>query len=119
MRSRGTAIVLRHGKVLLVRDKGKHRFSLPGGGINENEPAVSAAAREVYEELGLHIQMVRRLHECDFKGSLSQHKVCLVETTGTPRLKGHELDTFLWWDTKQDLPVYEHVKHILKKFLVK
>ena len=115
MRQRGTAVVIRDGKVLLVRDKGKHRFSLPGGAINKNEPTVSAAAREVYEELGLHVIMVKRLRGCDFKGSLSEHKVCLVQVSGEPRIRGHELDKFLWWDMKSSTPVYEHVTQILKK----
>jgi ADP-ribose pyrophosphatase YjhB (NUDIX family) len=116
MRQRGTAIVLRNGKILLVRDKGKRKFSLPGGGINKNEPTVSAAAREVYEELGLHVAIVRRMRECDCKGSLSEHKVCLVEVTGEPRIKGHELDKFIWWNMKESIPVYEHVNKILRKY---
>ena len=116
MRQRGTAIVIRAGKILLVRDRGKHRFPLPGGAINKNEPSVSAAAREVYEELGLHVTMVKRLHECDFKGSLSEHKVCLIRANGEPRLRGHELDKFIWWDMKEPIPVYEHVTHILKRY---
>jgi hypothetical protein len=39
LRERGVAVVIRHGKVLLVRDRGKHRFSLPGGGIKKGERA--------------------------------------------------------------------------------
>jgi len=58
MRTRGTAVVIKDGKVLMVRDKGKHRYSLPGGGINKNEPTVSAAAREVYEELDTFVANV-------------------------------------------------------------
>jgi 8-oxo-dGTP pyrophosphatase MutT (NUDIX family) len=116
MRQRGTVLVIRHGKVLLVRDKGRHKYSLPGGGIHEGEPTVSAAARELYEELGLHVTSVKRLRECDFKGSLSEHKVCLIEANGEPYLKGHELGKFIWWDMKQPIPVYSHVTVILKKF---
>ena len=78
LRGRGVAVVLRCGKVLLVRDKGKSRYSLPGGGIKKGEPTVSAAARELFEELGLRAVNIRRLRECDFKGSFSYHKVCLV-----------------------------------------
>ena len=115
MRQRGTAVVIRDGKVLLVRDKGKHRFSLPGGKIERNEPTVSAAAREVYEELGLRVTLVKRLRECDFKGSLSEHKVCLIKAAGEPKLRGHELDKWIWWDMKDSIPVYEHVTNILKK----
>jgi ADP-ribose pyrophosphatase YjhB (NUDIX family) len=115
MRQRGTAIVIRDNKVLLVRDAKAHRYSLPGGGINKNEPVVSAAAREVYEELGLHVTMVKRIQECDFRGSLSEHRVCLVEVTGEPNIRSHELDKFIWWDMKEEIPVFEHVTYILNK----
>jgi len=115
LRSRGTAVVIRHGKVLLVRDKGKHQFSLPGGGIRENEPAASAAGRELFEELGLSPIKITRLRECDFDGSASHHKVCLIEARGEPRLRGNELDKFIWWDMKASVPVFAHVGVILAK----
>jgi 8-oxo-dGTP diphosphatase len=84
MRSRATAIIFRDSRVLLVKDKGKDKYSLPGGGINHNEPSVSAAAREVHEELGLHVSMVKRLENCDFRGAFNNHRVCLVEAEGEP-----------------------------------
>jgi len=115
MRNRGTAVVIRHGKVLLVRDRGKHRFSLPGGGIKKEEPSVSAAARELYEELGLKAANATRRTDCDFKGSASYHRVCLIEADGKPKLRGHELDKFIWWDMKKPVPMYSHVKMILSK----
>ena len=115
MRQRGTAIVIRNGKVLLVRDKGHNKFSLPGGGIHKEEPTVSATARELYEELGLHVTSVKRLRRCDFKGSLNEHKVCLIKANGEPHLRGHELDRFIWWDIKTPIQVYSHVTNILKK----
>ncbi|MBM3156016.1 MAG: NUDIX domain-containing protein [Chloroflexi bacterium] len=115
LRLRGTAVVIRGGKVLLVRDRGRHRFSLPGGGIKGNEPAASAAGRELFEELGLSPVKITRMHDCDFKGSASYHKVCLIETRGEPCLRGHELDKFVWWDMKREIPVFSHVKVILSK----
>ena len=115
MRQRGTAVVIRDGKILLVRDRGKHHFSLPGGATKKGEPTVSAAARELYEELGLNVVKVTRLRECDFKGSVSEHKVCLIEASGEPHLRGHELDKFMWWDMKESVPIYAHVKGILSK----
>ncbi len=69
MRKRSTAVVIRDGKVLLVRDKGRHHFSLPGGGIKKEEP--------------------------------------------NPR--GHELGKFTWWDMKEPILIYAHVKNILKR----
>jgi len=107
--------VIRGGKALLVRDRGKHHFSLPGGAVKKGEPAVSAAARELYEELGLHVVSAKRLRGRDFRGSVSEHKVCLIEVSGEPYLKSHEIDKFLWWDMKDDVPVYAHVKNILMK----
>jgi 8-oxo-dGTP pyrophosphatase MutT (NUDIX family) len=115
LRYRGTAVVLRDGKVLLVRDRGRHHFSLPGGGIRENEPAASAAGRELFEELGLSPVKITRMRECDFKWSASHHKVCLIEAGGEPRLRGHELDKFIWWDMKQPIPVFAHVTQILHR----
>ena len=115
MRKRGTAVVIRDGKVLLVRDKGHQRFSLPGGGIRKGEPTVSAAVRELYEELGLTAIKVTRLRECDFRGSLSEHKACLIQAKGEPHLRGHELNKFIWWDMKEPIPIYAHVKNILKR----
>lgn len=114
MRQRGVAVVIVNGKVLLVRDKGKRHYSLPGGAIKRGEPTTSAAARELYEELGLHpIQIIRR-RDCDFKGAVSNHRVCLIKADGTPHLKGHELDKFIWWDMKRPVPLYAHVRYIIK-----
>jgi 8-oxo-dGTP pyrophosphatase MutT (NUDIX family) len=115
MRQRGVAVVMRHGKVLLVRDRGKHSFSLPGGALKKGEPTVSGAARELYEELGLTAPKVTRLRNCDFRGVVSLHEVCLVEASGEPHLRGHELDKFMWWDMKTRVPIYSHVKNILKR----
>jgi len=54
MRKRVTVVVIRDGKVLLVGDKGVVSFSLPEGAIENGETVKSAAARELYEELGLN-----------------------------------------------------------------
>ena len=115
MRQRGVAVVIRHGEALLVRDRGKHQFSLPGGGIKKGEPTASAAARELYEELGLKAIKVTRRRDCDFKSPVTNHRVCLIQASGTPRLRGHELNKFIWWDMKKPIPVYAHVQYILGK----
>ena len=112
-RRRRTAVVIRKGRVLLVRDKGRSRFSLPGGGINKGEPTASAAARELYEELDLRAQKVIRLHHCDFRSPLTEHRVCLIEASGEPRLRGHELNKFIWWDMNAPVPIFGHVTAIL------
>ena len=115
-RRRGTAVVIRKGRVLLVRDRGRSRFSLPGGGIKKGEPTVSAAARELYEELGLRAQEVTRLHHCDYKSPLTEHRVCLIEASGEPHLLGHELNKYIWWDMKTPIQVFGHVTVILNAY---
>lgn len=118
MRKRATAVVIRDGKVLLVREKGLVSFSLPGGAIEKGESAVSAAARELNEELGLNSIKVTRLRGCDYKGSVNEHKVCRVQAEGEPHPK-LEIDRFMWWDRKEPstIAVYPHVNSILKKIL--
>jgi ADP-ribose pyrophosphatase YjhB (NUDIX family) len=115
MRHRATAIIIRDGKLLLVRDRESKRFSLPGGGLKHGEPSVSGAAREVSEELGLHPVEVKRLRDCDFEGGINQHHVCMVTVTGEPHIK-EELNAFLWWDMKSPVLTFDHVTAILKKF---
>lgn len=118
MRKRVTAVVIRDGKVLLVRDKGLVAFSLPGGAVKRGEAIVSAAARELREELGLNSIRVTRLRGCDYKGSVNNHKVCRVQAEGEPHPR-REVDKFIWWDIKEPITiaVYAHVNSILKKIL--
>jgi len=115
VRIRGTAVVFRDGKVLLVRDKGKLKFSLPGGGTQHHEPSMAAAIRELHEELGMRARKAERIFRCDLEGSLFKHKVSLIETDDEPRLRGKELEEYLWWDMKTDIPRFGDIDQILKK----
>lgn len=114
-RARVTAVILREGKVLLVRDRGLDRYSLPGGGIHKGEPINSAVTRELREELGLKVTKITRLRDNDFNGAVNNHRVCLIEVSGEPRIKGRELDRFKWWDMREPVPAYAHVEGILSK----
>lgn len=102
----------------MVRDRGKSLYSLPGGGIKYNEPSVSAAAREVFEELGLHTIEVTRIRKADYQGESEMHRVCLIKISGEPHLR-EELDRYMWWDMKQPLPMFNHVTRILGKVRIK
>ena len=82
--------------------------------MNWTEPSTSAAAREVYEELGLRATKITRLRDCDYGGSVNKHRVCLIEADGEVHLRGHELDKFIWWDMKKQVPIHPHVKEILR-----
>lgn len=112
LRKRGVAVVLRQGRVLLVKDRGKNKYSLPGGGVHGNERSYQAAARELFEETGLRAK--KSTYIGSFNGAVSEHKAFLIEAEGHVHLKQHgELISYLWWDMKSDVPVYAHVKAIL------
>jgi 8-oxo-dGTP pyrophosphatase MutT (NUDIX family) len=116
MRQRGTAIIERDGKILLVRDRGARSWSLPGGGIKRHEPSMSAASREASEELGVRITRGKRLPMCDFQSRHNYHRVSAVKISGDPKINLHELEDMMWWDGEESIPMYDHVRVILDKY---
>jgi len=114
-RQRATAVVFKDRKVLLVRDRGKRHYSLPGGGINRRETTEEAAERELYEELGLHSTKITRFREYDFNGIVNKHKICLIVANGDPHIKSHELGSYFWWDMKEHVPTYRYVRVVVNR----
>jgi 8-oxo-dGTP diphosphatase len=62
------AIVVREGRMLVIR-RSRHviaplAYCFPGGGIEEGETEEAAVVREVHEEVGVQIHVLRRLWEC-------------------------------------------------------
>ena len=113
LRRRGVAVVIRHGRVLLVKDKGVHKYSLLGGGVKKYERSAKAAARELFEETGLRAKRATWIGS--FKGAVSDHRAYLVEAVGHVHLQEHgELKTYMWWDMKKPIPVFAYVRAILK-----
>ncbi len=115
-RIRATALVIRDDKILLVRDKHRHDYSMPGGGFKANESTIQAGIREVFEELRLRTVSAERLRYCDFDGQRARHKVCLLKVEGTPHIDEKELDGYIWWDMKSDIAAQGHVKKILNEY---
>ena len=101
---RGTALLFRNGKVLLVRDRGKSSFSLPGGRRSGAEAILCTAVREIYEELGMRTRKAERLCHCDYESRHNQHKATLIESDDDPVLNDGELAEFCWWDLKSKIP---------------
>lgn len=112
-RLRATAVVMRGGAVLLVRDRGAKAYSLPGGRRERGETATEAAARELGEELGMRAVRVRRLERCDYESRHNLHQVSLVESLDEPRLADGELEAFMWWDRREPIAAFDHVRAIL------
>lgn len=118
-RYRATAVVIQNDKVLLVKDKGKDDWSMPGGGFNHGESTIQACIREVTkEELGrLTVVSAERLRQCNFKGTRAKHKVAKLIVEGKAYVKDkHELQNkILWWDMKGKIKAQGHVYCILNK----
>ena len=111
-RRRATLIMRREGRILLVRDRGRSSYGLPGGGIEDGELPIVAAARELHEETGLEATSIRYLFS--FEGKYNVHRVYEVEADGEAEARG-EIDWCIWWDLKDDTPLYPHVMGILAK----
>jgi 8-oxo-dGTP diphosphatase len=55
-RTRGVFVGVWHaGRVLLLQNSYKHKLSMPGGGYHRGESAPECGARELREEVGVHM----------------------------------------------------------------
>ena len=60
-------IILKNNSILLLHRISKDWYELPGGKIDEKETAQEAAIREIKEELGCNVTIVRELGNFDFE----------------------------------------------------
>ena len=84
--------------------------------MEQGEAALTAACRELGEELGMKAYRAERLFDYTNEGSSNDHKVVLVFAGGEPKINDRELDSFLWWDGRERLPLYPHVTSIVGRY---
>ncbi|WP_042220681.1 NUDIX hydrolase [Oceanobacillus manasiensis] len=70
MRNRGSAVLLRENKIALIKRirEGSTYYVFPGGGMEEGETPEQATKREVYEELGVQINIIRYIASLHYHG---------------------------------------------------
>jgi len=80
MRIRAGCILIEDNRIALIERHraGRHYFTFPGGGVDKGESHEAAAMREMQEELGLHVRVIRKVAEVHFNGNLQPY--FLVET---------------------------------------
>ena len=82
MRIRAAAILIQNNSLALMERHraGMHYFAFPGGGVDAGETPEQAVVREVREELGIEVRVLRLAAEVWFRGN--QQFFFLVEQTG-------------------------------------
>jgi 8-oxo-(d)GTP phosphatase len=63
----GCAVINERGDVLLVSDKNRKNWSFPGGHVEPGETLEQVALREVKEETGYAVELMRRLPDITHK----------------------------------------------------
>lgn len=68
---RVTGILIENEKILLVKQKvnDKRNWSLPGGKLEQGETIEQGIIREMKEETGLDVEIIRLLYLCDVSAS--------------------------------------------------
>lgn len=117
LRERATAVVIRDGMVLLVQGRSERwrgTYMMPGGEVEPGESPMSAAARELLEETGLEAKHIE--YVCTWESDINRHHAFRIEAEGEVKIGDHEeISEFLWWDRKEDVPMFGHVEAILER----
>ncbi len=103
-RNSAFAIICRRGQVLLVKARGRKRWTLPGGGLKSLESPWAAAIREVREETGLEARLIALAglyHRAD--GSLAYVFTARVGWQEIPKGPLHEIAKRRWMPLRKAL----------------
>jgi 8-oxo-dGTP pyrophosphatase MutT (NUDIX family) len=122
---RVAGLALYQGHVLIHQFEGSDYWSLPGGNVELGESSEEALVRELYEEAGLEIEVVRLLwvHENYFvrHSGKQVHEICFyylirLKKEETFRFIGAEGKTKLYfkWALLEDLALIPLVPTFLK-----
>ncbi|MDE2940227.1 MAG: NUDIX domain-containing protein [Chloroflexota bacterium] len=108
---RATAVVVKEGKILLVKHNRENQWALPGGRVTATEEPSRRAVLEVAEETGLLID--NPIFVGRYAGTVAAHQIFLAQGNGDPKPNRRELRDVCWWDGKTPLDVEQHVNAIM------
>ena len=95
---RVTGILIENNKILLVKQRvsEKRNWSLPGGKLEQGETLEQGIIREMKEETGLDVEIIRLLYLCDVSASdntLLHITFLLKRVDGDIKLPTNEFET--------------------------
>lgn len=122
------AVIKKEGRVLLVKrryEPSKEKWSIPGGLVELGERVKDAVKREVYEEVGLEIRLIRLIDVIDNitrdkDGRIRYHYI-LSDYLAVPKsglLRGNKEVLDLGWFTPEEaakLNLTKSSRHLLRK----
>lgn len=105
----GCAIIRNNDMLLLKKFKNDY-FELPGGKVDADEEIVDAAIREVKEEIGCNVKIIKNLGYYDFahKEKNVRSNIFLAETDNEPKIVENEVFESIIW-----MPIKEYEKYKL------
>ncbi len=114
-------VIIENGKVLLNReqkDYGISEWFFPGGQVEDGEDLRQACKREVREELGIEIEIIKQLKTIELKHSGKSVRLVHFLAKRIGEIKPAENIAEWAWHETNDLPdncapnVYEILKHV-------
>jgi len=103
LKVRVSVVILRGGKILLIRHRRDARFYwvLPGGGLETGEGLVAGAAREVREETGLDVKILRLLYVAEVLSPSGKKDVLNLIFLGEQAEEGQRIRPSRQWQVEE------------------
>lgn len=115
-------IALCKNKVLLVFDRYKQCWELPGGRIESGEKLRACAIRELFEETGqignnLEFFGLAEFLLNDKHSTLAAVYFCNLEIT-SPFIPNNEIEKITFWDFNSNIGYVDEIDHYLAEFVL-
>ena len=103
----GCIITDDQGRLLLIHRQANDEWELPGGRLDQDEPADIGAARQMFEELGIDVEIKTQMGSTEFNQNgqsynFSWFKADLIEGQPQPRLQS-EADSLRYFSKNEVL----------------
>lgn len=114
MRHASRGILLKDDKVLLSYESNNNKYIIPGGGVEENETYAECCSREMLEETGMKVKVIKGFLDIeelfDAWRHINHYFICeLIEDTGIQKLTEAERNagyTYVWKTLREALEIF-------------